>query len=83
MEPAAISCKEFVELVTEYDEGTLDVDSRARFDHHIALCDGCATYLDQVRQSASAVGRLDEEHLSEPARTHLLDAFRGWRDGGG
>lgn len=79
--PQAMSCKEFVELVTEYLDLTLDEQARARFEHHLALCDGCDIYLEQIRQTASAVGRLDEAHLSEPARSHLLDAFRDWQAG--
>jgi hypothetical protein len=42
------------------------------------LCDGCVTYVDQIRETMRVAGTLEEEHLSEPARTHLLQAFREW-----
>jgi anti-sigma factor RsiW len=76
--PERMPCQDFVELVTEYLEDTLDPVTRQRFDEHIALCDGCETYLAQMRSTAVAAGRITEEHLSEPARTHLLEAFRHW-----
>lgn len=79
MTPDHMTCQEFVELVTEYLEGSLDGTATRRFDEHMALCDGCATYLEQMREAARMVGRLDESHLSEPARGRLLDAFRDWK----
>ena len=40
-----LACKELVELVTEYLEGTLPPAERARFDAHLGQCEGCHTYL--------------------------------------
>lgn len=74
-----MSCQEFVELVTEYLERSLDDATRQRFDEHMALCPGCATYLDQMRETSQLVGRLDQSHLPEPARSRLLGAFRDWK----
>jgi len=73
-----MSCAEFVELVTEYLEGTLDDETVERFDRHMSLCPGCVTYLDQIRETRAKVGTVREEHLSLEARSHLLDAFRDW-----
>ena len=33
-------CREFVELVTSYLEGTLPVPEHSRMDAHLAECDG-------------------------------------------
>lgn len=73
-----MTCTEFVELVTEYLEGALDDATARRFDEHLALCPGCVTYLDQIRETIGRVGELREEHLAPDARAHLLDAFRDW-----
>lgn len=73
-----ISCQEFVELATDYLEGALDPGTRQRFEEHLAVCPGCETYLEQMRETARLAGRLEEKHLSEPARSALLDAFRDW-----
>jgi anti-sigma factor RsiW len=74
-----LSCRELVELVTDYLEGALPADERTRFEEHIAGCGGCKTYLEQIRQTIAAVGHLPEDSLSPEAERMLLEAFRGWR----
>ena len=74
-----LTCRELVELVTDYLEDRLPADARARFEDHLATCDGCRAYVEQMRMTLRALGRLPEERLSEGAREALLIAFRGWR----
>jgi anti-sigma factor RsiW len=76
-----MSCKELVEVITEYLEGTLAAEDRAAFERHLAGCDGCTAYFDQMRQTISALGKLPPESLSPEAERNLLAAFRGWREG--
>lgn len=76
-----ITCREFVELVTEYLEQRLDRDTRARFEQHVAVCPGCARYLDQIRASVEVLGRVSLDPISAAARAQLIDAFRAWRSG--
>jgi anti-sigma factor RsiW len=71
-------CSELVELVTDYLEDRLSPTDRARFEAHIAECEYCDTYVDQMRQTIRTLGRLPEESLSPAARDALLAAFRGW-----
>ena len=80
-ETAQMTCKELVEVITEYLEGTLPAEDRARFERHLAKCEGCHAYLDQMRETIRALGHLPPESLSPEAERALLDAFRGWRDG--
>ncbi|HEV7206628.1 MAG TPA: zf-HC2 domain-containing protein [Jatrophihabitans sp.] len=74
-----ITCREFVELVTEYLEDRLAADARARFDQHVAVCPGCARYLDQIRVSSRLLGRVTLDPISPQSRDQLRDAFRSWR----
>ena len=74
-----LSCRELVELVTDYLEGALPEEERLRFDEHIGRCAGCRIYLEQIRQTVSLLGHLPEEALSREAESALLEAFRGWR----
>jgi anti-sigma factor RsiW len=78
--PEHLPCNEFVELVTEYLDGAMDGPTRARFEHHIELCPGCEDYLEQIEMTRRATGQVEERHLSEPARSRLLEAFRDWND---
>lgn len=72
-------CQELVEVVTDYLEGRLSPVDRARFEAHIADCEYCETYLEQMRQTIRILGRIPEESLSDDARETLLSAFRSWR----
>jgi anti-sigma factor RsiW len=73
-----MSCKEFVELVTEYLEGRLPDEDVRRFDEHMEDCFWCARYLEQMRTTIKVVGRIEEEDLSPDAKDALLHAFRDW-----
>jgi anti-sigma factor RsiW len=77
--PGGISCRELVELVTDYLEGVLPSELHERFERHIAHCSGCQTYLQQMHATIRATGTLSVDSLSPEAERALLDAFRGWR----
>jgi anti-sigma factor RsiW len=74
-----ITCQQFVELVTDYLEDELDDATRRRFETHLAGCPGCARYLDQIRETQRALGRVQFDSISDRARAQLMTAFRGWR----
>ena len=74
-------CRELVELVTDYLEDRLSSRDRARFEAHIAECEYCDTYLEQMRKTIRALGRLPEESLAPGARDALLSAFGDWSRG--
>lgn len=76
---AELSCKELVELVTDYFEGVLSADDQARFDAHMAHCDWCKLYLQQMRTTIKIAGKLTEEAITPQAHAELLQAFRGWK----
>jgi anti-sigma factor RsiW len=73
-----LSCRELVELVTDYLEGALPAELHERFEHHIARCSGCATYLQQMRATIRVTGTLTPESVSPEAVEALVEAFRGW-----
>ena len=75
---APLSCRELVELVTAYLEGALEPGEHARFEEHLAACDNCTAYLEQLRQTLVAVGTIRADDLSAAAEAALLDAFRDW-----
>jgi len=74
-----MACRELVEVVTDYLEGALGAVDRARFEAHLADCGGCRDYLDQMRRTIQAVGRIDAERLPAELRDGLLASFRDWR----
>ena len=74
-----LTCVELVELVTDYLEGKLPPRDRARFDAHLAECDGCDAYVEQMRTVIELTGRLAEASIPPEGQRALLDAFRHWR----
>ena len=83
MSATALSCQELVELVTDYVEDALPASERARFDSHIADCEHCTAYVEQMRVTIALTGRLRAEELPPGSVDALLDAFRDWRVGRG
>jgi anti-sigma factor RsiW len=75
----ALSCQELVELVTDYLEGALDERDLRAFEAHLAGCDGCTEYLDEMRTTIRVVGTLTPNDLTQAAETALLQAFRDWK----
>jgi anti-sigma factor RsiW len=74
-----LSCKELVELVTGYLDGSLRGRRRRRFESHLSECDGCTRYLRQMEATIRATGRLTEDRVTEEQKTVLLGAFRDWK----
>lgn len=74
-----MTCKELVELVTDYLEGTLPVDVRMRLENHLSGCDGCTHYVEQMRQTIRMTGKVREENLTPVQRDDLLRLFRDWK----
>jgi anti-sigma factor RsiW len=74
-----MKCRDVVELMTGYIEGTLSAEDRVRFDEHIAGCDGCRAYLEQMRKTRRLTGTLAAEPIPETLEAELLNAFRNWR----
>jgi anti-sigma factor RsiW len=77
--PRELSCEQLVELVTDYLEGTLAPEDVAAFEAHLEECDGCRTYVDQMRETIAALGAIPPEPLSPEAQRDLLLAFGDWR----
>ncbi len=75
----ALSCQEVVELVNSYLEGALSEPEEVRFEEHLAMCDGCAAYLDQMRRTIDLAGKLDPESIDLEACDRLVHAFRDWK----
>jgi anti-sigma factor RsiW len=78
---ADLVCKELVELVTDYLEGSLSRRDRRRFEKHIAGCSNCTEYVAQFRETIRLTGTLRERDISREAAAELLAVFAGWRRG--
>ena len=71
-----LNCDDLVELVTAFLDGALDQNSERRVVEHLALCDGCHRYVEQVKATIRGLGDLPPDRLDEQTRTTLLAVFR-------
>ncbi len=78
-----MTCREFVELVTDLIEGQLAEARRLAAEAHLGKCDGCEAYLDQIEATIAALrqaGRGDEfPQTRERALAAFRRAARAWR----
>jgi anti-sigma factor RsiW len=72
-------CQEVVELVTDYLEGTLSRSQRRRLEAHLAACEHCSEYLEQMRTTIRLTGRLQAEDLTPQMRDEFTAIYRRWR----
>jgi anti-sigma factor RsiW len=74
-------CREVVELVSDYLEGALDAHETERFEAHLAGCDGCAAYLEEMRATLRVAGSLEPAAIDPAIHARLVEAFHDWSGG--
>ena len=75
----AITCADALELMTDHLEGALSEADSKRMRAHLAGCEACSVYLDQLRATIEIVrGNAPvEEFPVDPERVDsLVDLFR-------
>jgi anti-sigma factor RsiW len=73
-------CQQAVELASDYLDGTLSRRDRRRLEKHLAHCDGCTTYFEQMRLTIAASGSITPDELSSEALETLTDLFRRFHE---
>jgi anti-sigma factor RsiW len=78
-----IDCRHAVGLIGDYLEERLSRRDRRRLERHLAACDACATYLEEMRATIELTGRIEFDDL----RPEVIDALLGvyddyWREKG-
>ena len=76
-------CQEMVELITDYLEGAQLALARRRFEAHLAGCQHCTEYLDQMRATIRITGRLRTEDLTPEMHEEFAALYERWRSEGG
>lgn len=73
-----MSCRELVELLTDYLEGALPAPQKARLEAHLEECPGCTEYLAQMRLTLRLSGSVAADAILPGDRERLLHTFRNW-----
>src|SRR5262245_6297979 len=72
MESSKLTCRELVELVTDYFEAASAPVDQVRFEAHLAGCADCRNHVEQMRQTIQAIGMLSEEMIPMQVQSELL-----------
>jgi hypothetical protein len=82
-DPAELTCKEIVELVTEYQSRALEAEDCARFEQHLFGCTWCMTYFKQMDRTIAIIGSLrsGEKPVDAAALGALFRCHREKRKG--
>jgi len=68
-----IPCREIIALLSEYIDGTLPAAQARDLEAHLAICPPCVDYLESLRATGAAAGRLREEAIPAECRRQLRD----------
>jgi len=77
--PDELTCREVVELVTDYLEMTLLPEEEIRFEEHVASCPGCTAYIEQIRLTIDRLHMLSAEPVFPETKEELLRIFQEWK----
>lgn len=77
-----LTCKQLVEHMTDYLEGTLSEAERSHFESHLGLCPDCSNYMEQIVQTIRLTGMLSGQGITSQEKERLLRALRDWKHGG-
>lgn len=71
-----ITCRDLVELVTDYLEGQIAAVEQHAIDDHLGECPGCAEYVRQMRLTIQGLrGLASGEVMFPQTRDELIRAF--------
>lgn len=79
-----MTCREVLDFLMEYLDGTLSAPQRAVFEEHLALCTDCVAYLHTYQQAVK-LGRAvapppgQPDHVPEDLIQAILEARKGIR----
>ena len=76
-----IVCREFAELATDYLEGAVPEDDLELVEEHLAMCDWCRDYLDQIETTSAVLGRSAPSAPPDETLDLLVGAFRARKRG--
>jgi hypothetical protein len=77
-DPTSLTCKEVVELVTEFLSNSLAPEDRARLEQHLLVCPPCTVHIGQVRTTVELTAELRDVPAVDTAPA-LVDLFRRWK----
>jgi len=60
-----ITCRELIDFISDYLDGTLASEARDEFDRHLTVCPSCVTYLESYQRTIA----LSQSAFADPNNT--------------
>ena len=76
-----VTCREFVERLTDYLDGVLAPEDCAEIERHLVICRGCSNYAEQFRSTIDLLGRIAADEPGDAQVSAALTIFREWQAG--
>jgi anti-sigma factor (TIGR02949 family) len=77
-DPALLECREVVEVVSDFLDGAMTAEDRARLEQHLLVCPPCTLHVAQVRATIEHIAALRGEQVPAEVGPALVSAFRHW-----
>lgn len=65
-----MTCREFVDFLMDYLDGSLPAPARQEFETHLNACPPCVSFL-KTYEASIKLGKKACEHLDEPVPAHV------------
>ena len=76
---SVLTCREVLDFLDDYVEGTLSEDRRRRFAQHLAACEACRGYLSQYADTIRLGRRAYSPTLADPPEALIRAILRARR----
>ncbi len=74
-----LTCRQIYDLITEYDEGSLEASERRQFEAHVVLCPPCRGFLSQMRATRNGLGPEALPEFPGELEDSIVKAFQAWK----
>ena len=75
-EQAGVECKEIVNLLADYLDGTLSRDTARALETHLEGCSPCIVFVNTYRGTINAARKIHEVEIPPELRDRLLSFLR-------
>jgi hypothetical protein len=73
------TCRQIYDLITEYDEGSLETSQRRQFEAHVVICPPCRGFLSQMRATRDRLGQGPSPEFPPELEDSIVSAFQEWK----
>ncbi len=76
----SLVCQQAVQLMNDYVDGTLSRRQRRRLEAHLADCDACTAYLEQLRVTIAASAVVSVDDVDPAVLESLVELFERYQE---